>query len=118
MSQCVQGKIQPRHGLVVVRQHEQKETTTKGGIIISGAVGNLGVTFATVVEVGPGRVIDSGARVKIDLQRGDTVLIQTKRAMPLSIEDKHIFVLNDEDILAIIEPEQQENENVKTADES
>lgn len=120
MPQRIKGKIQPRHSLVVVRKHEQKEKITEGGIVISGAVGNQGVVFATVVDVGPGRLIDSGALVKINLQRGDTVLVQIRPdTMPLSIEERSIFLVPDEHIVArIIEPEQQENENVETADES
>jgi len=102
MPQRIKGKIQPRGGLVVVRQHEKTDDVTEGGIMIPGNVGMAGIIFATVMEVGPGRLIDSGARVEIELQKGDTVMIKSDRAMPLSIEDRDIFLINETDILARI----------------
>lgn len=102
MPQRIKGKIQPRGGLVVVSKHEKKDDITDGGILIPGQVGNAGVIFATVEEIGPGRLIDSGARVKIELQKGDTVLIRSDRAMPLSIHDRKMFLINETDIVARI----------------
>lgn len=111
MPQRIRGKIQPRGSLVVVRKHETKDNVTEGGVLIPGAVANKGVAFATVMAVGPGRIIDSGAHVEMDLKPGDTVLMQvTPDVMPLSIEDRDIFLINERGIVARIIEQENENE--------
>lgn len=98
----IRGKMQPRGSLVLVSKHEKKEEVTTGGVLIPMKVSNEGITYATVVEIGPGRYLENGDRAAIDLQKGDTVMISSAKGMPLSVSDRKMFLINEADVLARI----------------
>ena len=98
------GKVKPRGSLVLVEELPPEDVTTTGGIVLSGAVTNAGVTYAMVKEVGPGRLMDTGKLFDMsDLHPGDFVMIQSKQMMPLVADNLKCGIINENNILAVIE---------------
>ena len=56
-----------------------------------------------VLAVGPGRVLDNGKRVEMDVKVGDTVLFAKYSGTEFKLEDDDLLILSERDILAVIE---------------
>ena len=56
-----------------------------------------------MLSVGPGRLLDNGKRVELDLKVGDTVLFAKYSGTEFKLEDDDLLVLSERDILAVIE---------------
>ena len=95
--------IKPRNDQVVIKACSQ-ERITKGGIVIPEDVQKAGVAFAEIVSVGPGTFGFSGKRDSIDLKPGQTVMfIKHPTLLPVSIDDRSLFLADEKFILAIVE---------------
>ena len=55
-----------------------------------------------VLSVGPGRMLDSGSRVELDLKVGDTVLFATYSGTEFKDEGDDLLILSERDVLAVI----------------
>nr|WP_304612941.1 co-chaperone GroES [Salinicoccus sp. RF5] len=86
----------------VVIDLTQKEETTKSGIILTESAKEK-PQEGTVVAVGPGRVLDNGTRVELEVKEGDRVVYSKFAGTELKHDDKDYLVLADTDILAVIE---------------
>ncbi|KIH70755.1 co-chaperone GroES [Salinicoccus roseus] len=86
----------------VVIDLTQKEETTKSGIILTESAKEK-PQEGTVVAVGPGRVLDNGTRVELEIKEGDRVVYSKFAGTELKHDDKDYLVLADTDILAVIE---------------
>ncbi|WP_031546076.1 co-chaperone GroES [Salinicoccus luteus] len=86
----------------VVIDLTQKEETTKSGIILTESAKEK-PQEGTVVAVGPGKVLDNGTRVELEVKEGDRVVYSKFAGTELKHDDKDYLVLSDTDILAVIE---------------
>ncbi|MCG7333472.1 co-chaperone GroES [Salinicoccus roseus] len=86
----------------VVIDLTQKEETTKSGIILTESAKEK-PQEGTVVAVGPGKVLDNGTRVELEVKEGDRVVYSKFAGTELKHDDKDYLVLADTDILAVIE---------------
>ena len=55
-----------------------------------------------MVAVGPGRRNNAGDRIKPDVKEGDQVIFGKYAATEYSIGDEKVFVMKEDDIIAII----------------
>ncbi|MFO3719490.1 co-chaperone GroES [Staphylococcus felis] len=93
--------LKPLGSRIVVERKEQ-EQTTKSGIVLTDTAkekSNEGV----VVAVGPGRTLDNGQRLEIDVNVGDRVVYDQYAGIEIKRDDTKYLVLNEEEVLAIIE---------------
>lgn len=91
-------------GARVVIKEIKKEAQVKG-IVVPGRekeATNAGV----VVEVGNGALLDSGNRVPMDVQVGDTVIYTSFSGSPVKVKGDTYLILNERDILVILEKEE------------
>jgi len=91
-------KINPLDDRVVVKPHEAEETTT-GGIVLPDAAREK-QQRGTVVAVGPGRLLDSGARAAVSVKVGDEVLFGKYGGTEIEIDGQDVKILRESDILA------------------
>lgn len=91
-------KITPLFDRVVVKEIEQKETETAGGILLPTTVQER-PSIAQVIAVGEGGVID-GNEVKMVLKVGDKVLYNKFTASEFKLDGETVFILKQDDILA------------------
>ena len=94
-------KLKPLGDRMVVEPIEQEETTA-GGILLPETAKEK-PQEGKVIAVGPGRIDDSGNRVKMEVKEGDRVLYAKYAGTEIKLEDKKVLILKESDILALVE---------------
>jgi chaperonin GroES len=93
-------KVRPLHDRLVVRRIEEKETV-KGGIIIPDTAKEKPVE-GEVIAVGNGKVLDSGAKVPMDVKAGDKVLFGKYSGTDIKVDGQEYLILREDEVLAVI----------------
>jgi len=93
-------KIRPLGDRVVVKAVERGDQT-KSGIYLPDTVQEK-PQEAIVMAVGPGKLLESGTRVPIDLKEGDKILFSKYSGTEIKQDDEEYLILRDTDILAVI----------------
>ena len=94
-------KLRPLYDRIVVRRKEPREQV-RGGIIIPDTAKEK-PQEAEVIAVGEGKFNDEGKRMKLDVKKGDTVLIGKYSGTDIKIEDEEFTILREDEVLAIVE---------------
>src|SRR6266536_3172536 len=94
-------KLRPLYDRIVVRRKEAKETM-RGGIIIPDTAKEK-PQEAEVIAVGEGKFNEDGKRMKLDVKKGDTVLIGKYSGTEIKIDDIEYTILREDEVLAIVE---------------
>jgi len=93
--------LRPLGDRVVVRPLAREEVT-KSGIVLPDTAKEK-PQQGEVVAIGPGRILDSGERVKMDVASGDRVLFAKYAGTEFKFEEDELLILSEKDILAIVE---------------
>lgn len=94
--------LQPLGDHVVVKAVSREEVT-KSGIVLPETAREK-PQEGEVIAVGPGRFLENGQRLKIDLKKGDRV-VYAKYAgseFKLDIDEEELLVLSEREILAVL----------------
>jgi chaperonin GroES len=94
-------KIRPLYDRIVVRRKEARETM-RGGIIIPDTAKEK-PQEAEVIAVGDGKFNDEGKRIKLDVKKGDTVLIGKYSGTDIKIDDEEYTIIREDEVLAIVD---------------
>ena len=94
-------KIRQLHDRVIVKRLEEKEKT-KGGIIIPDTAREKPME-GKVIAVGPGKVLESGTKVSMNVKKGDRILFGKYAGSEIEVEGEEHLIMREDDILAIIE---------------
>jgi len=92
--------LKPLGDRVVVKPLSREEVT-KSGIVLPDTAKEK-PQEGTVVAVGPGRVLDNGQRVTVELKDGDRVLFAKYAGTEFKREDEELLILSEKDILAVV----------------
>ena len=92
--------IKPLSDKVVVKKLEAQEKTKSGIILSAGA--QQKPSYAEVIAVGPGGVVD-GNEVKMQVSVGQKVIIRDYAGTTVNIEDEEYIIVRQDDIVAIVE---------------
>ena len=92
--------IKPLGDRVLVKMQE-KEETTKSGIILSSQAQEK-PQIAEVIEVGPGRLVD-GKREEMEVKKGDNVVVSQYGGTKVKYEGTDYIIVKQDDILAVVE---------------
>ena len=93
-------KLVPLGDRVVVLP-KQKEEVTKSGIVLPDTAREKPQEGA-VIAIGPGRVLDNGTKVPMDLKVGQTVLYAKYAGTEFKIDDDEYLILREPDVLAVV----------------
>jgi chaperonin GroES len=93
-------KIQPLYDRVLLRRVEEQEV--KRGSIIIPDTAKEKPQEADVIEVGGGRVNDSGKTIPLSVKKGDRVLIGKYSGTEVTIDGVEHLIVREDEILAII----------------
>lgn len=93
--------IKPLEDRIVIKQVEAEQTTASGLVIPDSAKEKP--QEGEVVAVGPGRVSDSGTRIPLDVEVGNTVIYSKFGGTEVKFGGEDYLVLSARDILAIVE---------------
>jgi len=94
-------KIRPLHDRVIVKRLKEEEKT-KGGIIIPDTAKEKPME-GKVIAVGPGKVLESGTKVSMNVKKGDRILFGKYAGTEIKIEGEEHLIMGEDDILGIIE---------------
>ncbi len=92
--------LKPMGDRVVVRPSEQ-EGITKGGIFLPDTAQER-PQKGEVVSTGPGRMLENGKRVEMEVKAGDSVIYSKYAGTEIEVQDEELLVMGANDILAVI----------------
>jgi len=94
-------KVRPLYDRIVVKRADSKEQV-RGGIIIPDTAKEK-PQEAEVVAVGDGKYSDDGKRIKLDVKKGDKILIGKYSGTDIKLDDVEYTILREDEVLAIVE---------------
>ena len=92
--------LRPLGDRVVIRPLAREEVT-KSGIVLPDTAKEK-PQQGEVLAVGPGRVLDSGDRVVVDVKQGERVLFAKYSGTEIKLDQEEFLILREADILAVI----------------
>lgn len=93
--------IKPLGDRVVVKALE-KEEKTKSGIVLPDTAKEK-PQEGKIIAVGPGKLLENGQRVPLDVKEGDKVVFAKYGGTKIKIDGQDYLILSERDILAIVE---------------
>ena len=94
-------KIKPL-GDRVVLEAEEREETTRSGIVLPDTAKEK-PQEGRIVAAGPGRRLDSGELVPLEVKVGDKVLYAKYAGTEIKLDGKEYLIVREADILAVME---------------
>ncbi len=92
--------LRPLGDRVVIKPLERDEVT-KSGIVLPDTAKEK-PQQGEILAVGPGRVLDSGERITLDLKEGDRVLFAKYAGTEFKHEQDELLILSEKDVLAVM----------------
>lgn len=93
--------IRPLHDRVVVRRIEE-ENKTAGGIVIPDSAAEK-PSQGEVIAVGPGKKLEDGSLLPMDLKVGDKVLFGQYAGSTAKIDGEEFLIMTEGEIFGVIE---------------
>ena len=91
--------IKPLADRVVVKVISAEEKT-QGGIVLPDTAKEK-PQEAEVIAVGPGKVLDNGTRLALEVKVGDTVIFSKYSGSEVKLDGIEYLILRESDILAV-----------------
>ena len=92
--------LKPLGDRVVVKPSD-KEEKTKSGILLPDTAKEK-PQEGTVEAVGTGRILDSGAKVPMELKVGDKILYAKYAGNEFKIDEVEYLIVSEKDVLAVV----------------
>ena len=93
--------VKPLDDRVLIKQSDAEETTA-GGIVLPDTAKEK-PQRGKIVAVGVGKLLDSGARGKMSVKKGDEVFYGKYAGTEIKIDGEEFVILRESDVLAVIE---------------
>ncbi len=90
--------LQPLTDHLIVKPLQKEE---KSGIVLPENAKEK-AEKGQVVAVGPGRVLDNGNRLEMDVKVGDNIMFKQYAPEEIKVQDETYYVLSQSDVIAII----------------
>lgn len=94
-------KVKPIGERILVKRLEP-ETKTAGGIVLPDTAKEK-PREGKVIELGDGKLLKSGQRVKSQLKKGDRVIFTSYAGTEVTIDGEEYLLMSEEDILAVVD---------------
>ena len=92
--------LKPLGDRVIVKP-KAKEEMTKSGLVLPDTASEK-PQEGSVLSVGPGRMLDSGKRVDMEVKSGDSVLFAKYAGTEVKLDGEEYLVIRENDLLAIV----------------
>jgi chaperonin GroES len=92
--------LKPLGDRVIVERTAPQEKTS-GGIVIPDAAKDK-PREGTVIAAGPGRLLDNGQLLPLEVHQGDRILFGSYAGNEIEVDGKEYLVMKEEEILAIL----------------
>ena len=94
-------KTKPLGEKILVKRFDAVEKTA-GGIVLPDAAKEK-PKEGKIIALGDGKLLDSGARAKFQVKKGDRVVFTSYAGTEIDIDGEDYLLMSEDDILAIIE---------------
>jgi len=94
-------KVRPLGDKVLIKRLEAEDRTA-GGIVLPDTAKEK-PKRGRVIEVGDGKVLDTGERAKLQVKKNDEVLFTSYAGAEIKIGGEEFIIMDESDILAVIE---------------
>jgi chaperonin GroES len=94
-------KLRPLGDRVVVKAIS-RETITKSGIVLPDTAKEK-PQEGEILAVGPGKVLDNGKRVTLEVQVGQKILFAKYGGTEVKMEGEEYLILRESDIMGVVE---------------
>lgn len=92
--------VRPLHDRILVKRIDPTESV-RGGIIIPDTAKEK-PQEAEVIAVGEGKFGEDGKRIKLDVKKGDKVLIGKYSGTDIKLESEEYTILREDEVLAVV----------------
>jgi chaperonin GroES len=92
--------LKPLGDRVVVKP-KPKDEMTKTGLVLPDTASEK-PQEGSVLSVGPGRMLDTGKRIEMDVKVGDAVLFAKYAGTEVKLEGDEYLVIRESDLLAVV----------------
>ena len=92
--------LRPLGDRVIVKP-KPKDEVTSSGIVLPDTASDK-PQEGSVLSVGPGRVLDSGKRIEMEVKAGDMVLFAKYAGSEVKLDSEDYLVIRESDLLAIV----------------
>ncbi len=89
--------------LVEPLSDEEREKTTKLGIVIPDTVEKEKSERGRVIAVGPGKMTDEGNLIPLSVKKGQIVIFSKYGPDEIKVGNKEYYIIKEENILAVLE---------------
>ena len=93
--------VRPLHDRILVKRIEAGEQI-RGGIVLPDTAKEK-PQEAEVIAVGEGKYNEDGKRIKLDVKKGDKVLIGKYSGSEIKLDNIEYTILREDEVLAIVE---------------
>ena len=93
-------KFRPLHDRILIKPLDAEEQT-KGGIIIPDTAQEK-PQEGRVIAVGPGRAIEDGEALPVDVKKGDRILYGKYAGTEVKLDEEDHVILREDDVLAVL----------------
>jgi chaperonin GroES len=94
--------LKPLSDRIIAKPLEGEEVT-KGGIVLPDKAQEK-PQQATVIAVGPGKLLDSGKTVEMDVKVGDKIIFSKYGGTEVKVNGEEYIILRQDEVLAVVEP--------------
>ena len=94
-------KLKPLDDRVVVQRLEQQDKTA-GGIFLPEAAKEK-PQQGKVIATGPGKLLDTGERAKMNVKKGDVVIFAKYSGSEVEVDGKELLIMRESDLLAVLD---------------
>ena len=94
-------KVIPLNDKIVVERLEA-ETVTAGGIVLPDTAKEK-PKQGKILELGDGKVLESGKRGEFQVKKGDRVLFTSYAGSEVTVDGKEYLIMTEDDILAVVD---------------
>ena len=99
----MEGKFRPLGDRVLIKPHEKKENKTVSGIILTESSQQSQKGYGEVVSIGTGIFSQSGDRIPMTVQVGDTVMYEKGHATnEIEIGNEKFILFNEHQLIGIV----------------
>ena len=92
-------KVIPLGDRILIKREQAEKT--KGGILLPDSAKEK-PKIGVVLEVGPGKVDESGKKIPMNVKKGDRVLFSNYSGTEIKVNDEDELILSEDDVLGIL----------------
>ena len=98
--------IRPLSDRILVKRLDEAEEEVRGGIVIPDTAKEK-PQEGEVIAVGDGKVLDSGQKVAMSVEKGDRILFGKYSGTEVKLENEEYLIMREDEVLGVLEEKKE-----------